>query len=202
MLKTTALIGAAVISAASVAGASAYVASNKDTDLPTVPVPQRTATAPKTVSPNIQQHFAAFRRERRGDDAPPRAAVAGVAAGEARRLSPGSEVSVWLAPGPDDSSCKLVVFASGDGAQSCTPNDAIVEGKDVSAVTQIDGSVDIVGLVPDGIATVNLKFADGSVRELPVRNNVYADHGDQPTVSVTFADGGKMKTIPAQSLRG
>jgi hypothetical protein len=106
--------------------------------------------------------------------------------------------AVWVTPG-DGETCILVGDAA--SASGTTPPDAGVvgclsdadaaAGKLVASLARIDrGSADgiVAGLVPDGVASVEFHFADGSTRVSDVHDNVYATKLDGPEVdSVSFS---------------
>jgi hypothetical protein len=61
------------------------------------------------------------------------------------------------------------------------------EGKTFLTMERNGGTdVDVSGIVPDGVRTVELTLVDGRTSELPVTDNIYSATAPGPTRELTF----------------
>jgi hypothetical protein len=107
----------------------------------------------------------------------------------------------WIAPRHDGTECILGMSPGADGpGEVCGSAEQAVAGYLLTTTSWSDRDVEIVGLVPDGVATVVVQLRDGSGSELPVVGNVYAGRFEQHTDAVAFSDGsGERHLIPIHS---
>jgi hypothetical protein len=88
-----------------------------------------------------------------------------------------------------------VCLASTDGAGTCTPTDRIAEGYAVG-LRPIPSGYRLGGLVPDGVARVEVRGADGTRAAAEVTGNAWsADVGFAPSSVAWTGDAGE-KVVP------
>jgi hypothetical protein len=107
----------------------------------------------------------------------------------------------WVAPRSDATQCLLPLQRGASGpAQACATVEQAREGYLLMTLSRSSEDVELFGLVPDGVDRVVVRLADSSSTELPVVENAYAAHLDQPTVSIAFTGpDGQERTIPINS---
>jgi hypothetical protein len=78
-----------------------------------------------------------------------------------------------MAPGPQDRVCIIekAPEASGPASQCLSVTDTEA-GRSLLTQEAADNDVHLVGVTPDGVATVHLVLVDGSSVDLPVQDNV------------------------------
>lgn len=119
-------------------------------------------------------------------------------------------LQVVAAPGTDGEVCAMPVIPVSGGsatkptseaAPSCTDaGDFNANG--VSTTLGSPPSVWVAGLVPDGVTSVTLTLADGSVENGPVTNNAFAIHSTQATRSLSFKGPAGTAVVAAKSYTG
>jgi len=126
----------------------------------------------------------------------------------ARRAGGLADGGAWVIPG-NGAICFAAYgnaggVADANGGESCdTASDAIAGHEAMIASSQrAPGWLLVAGLVPDGVQSVTLTFADGSDETLPVSDNVYLTELQASAVpQVSFATGdGEVVPIGAGPL--
>lgn len=167
--------------------------------------PDATASAASPyarIAPAISDQLAVLRRPLNDGDAIP----SGVEVTDgyidwahARRIAPvapggdrGADTissALWLSPATDGSVCLQPKPPEADGpALACADAGQVAAGQLVMTQTWDRSNVELYGVVPDGVTSVRVTFEDGSVRSLPVGENVYSARFDKPTRTVAFTD--------------
>jgi hypothetical protein len=116
-----------------------------------------------------------------------------------------------------------VIAGSGSGGQVCVMLSTIVDAGDPNAVPadvptcvaaddfrtrgvsetfRSGPNVWVFGLVPDGVDSVMLTFADGSTTALKVTNNAFAFHSAKATKALSFTGPAGPVTIDSRSFAG
>lgn len=96
---------------------------------------------------------------------------------------------LWIAQRSDGSECLLAQPEGFQGpAQSCSTAKNALAGRMFMTQSRSRTDVEIYGLVPDGVDSVTIGFADGTSGQLPVSNNAYSAKFDRPTATVSFSD--------------
>lgn len=96
---------------------------------------------------------------------------------------------LWVAPRDDGTQCLLAQPADAQGpAELCAALEEASSGYLFMTQSKSASDVDLYGVVPDGVDTVTVRFADGSSTTLPVTANAYAAHFTKPTASIAFTD--------------
>lgn len=113
----------------------------------------------------------------------------------------------WIAPGSDpDEICLLSMQppAIGPGGGCQTLKFAAQGLLTVAAGNVDDGTVEILGVMPDGVDQVTLTMEDGSNLRLPVLNNAYRADVTKATRSLSFTLPGssELTTIDALAYSG
>lgn len=205
------LILAAVCSALLAFAAGAIVnSSGTSTPRSTDPTARIAADSRRSADPisfALTKEFSAFQRSNAGDAAAPirsdsfAARQQGLDLSKARQLpSTPDGVRAWLVPSADG----LCIFVSTPGSIApgggCTPLEDAVAGN-LTFVTALKGGVTIVaGVVPDGASNVSMGLADGSVKQLVIRDNAYVDSESQATKEIIFRESsGALQRIPTPS---
>lgn len=98
--------------------------------------------------------------------------------------------------GSGDLICGLTVAKDGGSHGGCT-SIADFNERGIASVSGSASDVQLVGLVPDGVATVTVSFADGTSQSLGVQSNAYALRSDIATETVSFdgPDGSVTRAI-------
>lgn len=125
----------------------------------------------------------------------------GIVRSNARELAPPSAAAMrgtgaasarsrlWVAAREDGTQCLLAQAANFDGpAETCASADEAKAGTLFMTQSWSASDVELFGLVPDGVASVTVTFADGSASKLPVSGNAYAGRFSKPTASITFTN--------------
>ncbi len=105
-----------------------------------------------------------------------------------------------LAVPAGDSVCADAVLPGSLGQQAlhCVPNAEFNTG----GAWQMVGappSVDVVGLVPDGVTSVTVTFVDGSSKSATVANNAFDVRSEVASASISFATPAGAYSSPAES---
>jgi hypothetical protein len=118
--------------------------------------------------------------------APPRGAGAMPLAGDA-----------FVAPGPDDRMCVLVIPPGFEGPSgTCAPRRDAVTGGLTWAVNAGGGLSAVAGVVPDGVAEVILE-AEGGRSSLPVAQNLYGAIVQGRPLEIRYREAsGRARRIP------
>ena len=180
----TLLVGAVVVY-----GASAD-------DAPTGPA--STVPTLRVVPASLAQQYGVFRRATDASDslankiAPDSDYVTqlGLNPALARRIATAADVptDVWIAP-TVDAACVFVQLRGAISPASTCGNATSDPYRSADSYTSRDGStVDVVGLVRDGVESVTVVLADGTKMEVPVADNLYVAHLSGPPSTVQLTD--------------
>lgn len=151
------------------------------------------STAPKVTDSTIQSEVASA-----VDNGTRGGATADVASARlALQTSTGIKVLAVPATGQ---TCAVVELPGslGQGAMHCVSNAEF----NTSGAWQMVGappSVDVVGLVPDGVTSVNVTFVDGTSRTATVTNNAFDIQSKVASASISFTTPAGNYSGPAQS---
>lgn len=223
---TLATLAATLMVVAAATGNAPHASSSADY-VPGAPSPTVTGAPPinragVAPSPALTSRFAVFRQaqtaadhlgHRNGgalassyfDDQSHAAMAAAPLAGPGHA----TDSAVYIAGGPEDTVCLLELPPDADGpGGQCTSSSVAAEGR--SILTQeraapgsdgvgTGGGIDIMGIVPDGVARVTVTLIDGETTTLPVHGNVYAANMPVGTRSVSFSGPGGPRTFDAPS---
>jgi hypothetical protein len=101
----------------------------------------------------------------------------------ARRVAtgPGFPTKLWIAP-TADGTCLFILpsdaIGPGGNCGSEMTDDPYLSA---DSSTNLDGSIDVIGMVRDGVDAVEVELEDGGVQRVQVADNVYAAHlGEAP----------------------
>lgn len=86
-------------------------------------------------------------------------------------------------------------------APTCVPADEF-KARGVSETFGSGSDVWVCGLVPDGVDSVTLTFADDSTAAIKVTNNAFALHATKPTKALSFTGPDGPVTVDSRSLDG
>jgi hypothetical protein len=86
-------------------------------------------------------------------------------------------------------------------APTCVPADEF-KARGVSATFGSGSDVWVFGLVPDGVDSVTLTFADDSTTAMKVANNAFALHATKATKALSFTGPAGPVTVDSRSLDG
>lgn len=105
----------------------------------------------------------------------------------ARRLTTtGQTLAVWLIPG-DSSLCLVVAGGNGGGGLTCQLAESDASHLSITRRVRDAGlQQQLIGVVPDGVATVTARYSDASSRQLPVANNLYVVRDALGLTGVTY----------------
>jgi hypothetical protein len=136
------------------------------------------------------------------------AGIAGAYSGRAQPPNPygidpnlaryAAAASTWILPG-SSGACLIALGVAGHGVSSgvCNSAQAALSGELVVRTGSSRGAVNtLVGLAPDGNATVTITDADGSTRQVPVSDNVYKVTGGHPSAIIEHDSSGAITTLP------
>lgn len=84
---------------------------------------------------------------------------------------------------------------------TCVPADEF-KSRGVSETFGSGSDVWVFGLVPDGVDSVTLTFADDSTTAIKVTNNAFALHATKPTKALSFTGPAGPVTVESRSLDG
>jgi hypothetical protein len=168
---------------------------------------EQPVAAPASVAPQISAGVGAFRRAATPADVPTAvqqgkltAPVLNEAAADfelARRVVSTSRDDVWLVPGTD-AVCVSSLRDGAGGSGGCASLDQIGRGYVVTTNGGAGGApgfrpheVFVVGVVPDGVASVTLNMKDADARTLAVNDNTFSADvfGDTDSISFVAPDG-------------
>jgi len=96
----------------------------------------------------------------------------GVNGSLARKAFSTATTDVFVAPG-DGFACIITTPRDGTSFTECQPVESVKAGTNRPATNVEYDRVTNVGLVPDGVDSVEVTFADGTQRQQPVAGNVY-----------------------------
>ena len=162
--------------------------------------------------PALADQFSVFRRARTSDDdIGPRAHGALVShfftdqTHLAAKLPPvqgigrATDADLFIAGGPNDTVCLLALPPGADGpGGQCTTAEVAASGRSVVTLER-GATVDIYGVVADGIQQVTVTLADGTAAVLPVSGNTYTATLPGPRRTVSYDGPNGPTTIPAGS---
>jgi hypothetical protein len=108
-------------------------------------------------------------------------------------------LNLWVVPGSTGVCFADTTLSYALPSGSCSPNEQVLAGKFVSVlkspVGHPDGEV-IMGLAPNGNATVKLTLADGTSNTVPVTENAYVAETSQQIRTVTLRNSaGTLTTV-------
>lgn len=170
------------------------------TSTPETPEPAAEATA---LSPQLSQHFAAFRTGSTASAADVATLTESeMATGENRQFGLNATLavsvkdsegaSIWLIPGSNG----LCIYRADSGQGACTSIENALAGRLVMALggTATEGPA-LYGVVPDGNPSVRLHSANDASHSVSVTNNVYVvKNSDAKTISLVTAAGQEEST--------
>lgn len=132
------------------------------------------------------------------DGAPAHKATPDVAAAR-EALITASGMKVVAVPA-DGQVCADIVIPSSVGQQStnCVSNE-VFNAQGAWHVLGTPPSVDVIGLVPDGVQSVTVTFMDGSSKTATVTNNAFDVHSSVDSKSISFKTPDGAYTGPAFS---
>lgn len=116
----------------------------------------------------------------------------------ARQTAPG----VWILPGAGHVCMASSSPSDGSVGFGCASNADVERGRLAPSDVDANGNGVLTGIVPDGVASVEIVNLDGSTRSADVENNTYrvAIDGDLKEVRFTDAEGGR-HTLPMEWKR-
>lgn len=203
-VRTSVIAGIAV---AGLASASAIAVSSQGTSMSETGTPAPTVTVSATSHDSelgeSQQKLGVLVRGRTDRDALPAEAATAIAANPyapdptavrlARQSADGT--NLYVAPGRANTVCLLTALGGG----GCSGADSVANGE-LNGYEQCAGPahnlVVINGIVPNGVGTVHVDFADGASDDVKVEGNVYSlgtSVASSVPVRVTW-DGGSSQT--------
>ncbi len=125
--------------------------------------------------------------------------------GQAQYLSTSAlpHVGMWIIPGASGECLVSQGVVDPDVADSvCAPASVAAAGRLVKYSWAPDGTPEFIGLAPNGVSSVSVTDASGSVHSVPVQDNVYTVVGGNPSKLDLKGTGGTTSaevTPPAQS---
>jgi hypothetical protein len=159
---------------------------------------------PQAMPAELSRDFAVFRRATRASESLEKyvgpnsdyVTKLGLNPSLARRITttPGFPTKLWLAP-TADGTCLMILPSDAIGpGGNCGPEMTDDPYLSADSSTNLDGSIDVIGMVHDGVDAVTLVFKDGDREEVPVADSVYAAHVTKTPRDVRIVDP---KTGPA-----
>jgi hypothetical protein len=160
----------------------------------------------------VVSHFSAFGQTRSSSDSLGSASRGiydtgvvpeeGLAIDKSQRAHAPRGRKAWIAP-TNDGLCLLVLPEGAVGVGgTCSSATSAVEGNALVTVAASANDVEVYGVVPDGVSSVDLILQDGSSRTLPVSDNTYSATADQPSVAVEFDGPHGHARVDARSYQG
>lgn len=107
--------------------------------------------------------------------------------------------AVWLAPETDGSVCMITASRGELGSGSCFGAAEAAVGPAPHLTIFAPNDIEVSGIAPDGVASVDLALADGTTQTLKVVNNVYTAAVVSATRSVSFEGPNGRRTVEAVS---
>jgi hypothetical protein len=153
------------------------------------------------IAASLSEHFALFRQTPQGLPADAQAALStgnlasafGLDLSHAERVVSG-DLTLWIVAG-SAGVCEYILGLEVNGVSECAYSESADAGTDMLRNIANDGSETLVGLAPDGNATVTIKDGPASTA-VPVIDNVYVYRNDGQslqgaTVTVDDAAGAR-----------
>jgi hypothetical protein len=205
------LAGAAVTATVGALVAGASENPQPDPDARALRTPAQRVTE---VAAGQKASFGVFRRARTSDDALPSSVVktmsnaADQLHGENAALSRRARIPgkrIWLSVG-EGTICRFQAVSVTDVDETCQPTSGALAGRLVG--WQDGGSIPkgeaaVSGVVPDGVTSVAVSYADGRTQQVAVVDNVYAFTATgSPTIRFTDSQGGEHSVGPLPVLPG
>jgi hypothetical protein len=126
----------------------------------------------------------------------------GLAIAEARSAAAPAGARAWVAPS-EKGLCLLILPKGAVGVGgACSTYAEAVDGTMVVTSSAERDSVEVYGVVPDGVPSVELVLDDGSTRTIRVERNTYGASADQPTAAIEFDGADGPHRVDAHSFRG
>jgi hypothetical protein len=126
---------------------------------------------------------------------------------KARRLGTVGARGVWVIP----TSTGICLMAGADYAAGeigpgggCFTAGTAVDGDAWQAIGNAEegGGADLFALVPDGVPSATVTFADGTSTAVPIDNNALMLHVVKDVDSYSYVYADKTVTVPARTFRG
>ncbi len=110
------------------------------------------------------------------------------------------KLTLWLVPRSDNNrACLIVQDYDANLAQAggpCLTRDQVNVGS-APQTFAFQGRIDLLGIVPDGVARVQVRMTDGAEHTVIVIDNVYAARFTNSTASVSYKSPSGHVTLPA-----
>jgi hypothetical protein len=174
---------------------------------PAAPSGATGASGPSSADSALAASFAVLRQPG-PSPVPLPAGIAGAYSGPAQPPNPygidpnlaryAAAANTWILPG-SSGACLIALGVAGYGVSSgaCNSTQAALSGELVvrtGSTSRVSNT--LVGLAPDGNATVTITDADGSTRQVPVSDNVYKVIGGNPSAITEHDSSGAVTTLP------
>lgn len=195
----------ATLVAVSLASGAAYAAAEPSGGAgPGLPKFEQPPTALEATTPEQERPFAALRREQQAADRLPEASRRVVSRGPESDF--GANPDLVRAVGDPDASRRgfllpgrgVLCLADDAGTVTCNATEDAAAGQLALSFEHPEGS-ELIGVVPDGVQTVDVSLDSGRVKTVAVTENGYQAVLDEPLIGVSYQLNGETQTVGISS---